>query len=289
MIPESVRSEVSAEVDGQIDRVLTVGGGDVNQARRLQLSNGSVAFLKFHERADPAMFAVEAKGLDWLREPGHLCVPAVLAVSSDAAAVPWLLLEDLGNGDPGPQHDERLGRGLASIHRCEPGGFGWGHDNFIGVLPQANGGASRWAEFYGQRRLGPQIERAHDSGVMPDSLRRRLEDLMGRLDRLTGPPEPAARLHGDLWSGNAHVTEDGSPALLDPAVYGGHREMDLAMMRLFGGFSPRVFDAYEEVWPLAQGWEERVPLCQLYPLLVHVNLFGPGYLPGVEQALTRYE
>ena len=111
--------------------------------------------------------------------------------------------------------------------------------------------------------------------------------LVDGLDALVGPEEPPARLHGDLWSGNAHVCADGTPALLDPAAYGGHREMDLAMMRLFGGFSDRVFAAYDEVWPLACGWEDRVPLWQLYPLLVHVNLFGSSYVAGLAQCVAR--
>ena len=289
MIPSCVRDEVTLASGARVTDAETVGGGDVNQARRLRLADGRGAFLKFHEGGDADMFPAEAKGLAWLREPGHLRLPTVLAVSRHDAEVPWLLMEDLGEGRPAADHDERLGRGLASLHGCAPFAFGLDHDNYIGTLPQANGGADSWPEFYGRWRLRPQIERAHGHGVMPDSLRRRLERLVERLDELSGPPEPPARLHGDLWSGNAHVAADGAPALLDPAVYGGHREMDLAMMRLFSGFSQRVFDAYQEARPLASGWEDRVPLCQLYPLLVHVNLFGASYLPGLEQAARRWD
>jgi fructosamine-3-kinase len=118
-------------------------------------------------------------------------------------------------------------------------------------------------------------------------MQRSFERLFQNLTELVGPDEPPARLHGDLWGGNLHVAEDGAPCLIDPAAYGGHREMDLAMMQLFGGFSPRVFEAYAESYPLGPGHAERVPLYQLYPLLVHVNLFGGSYVAAVERALAR--
>ncbi|HEV8547695.1 MAG TPA: fructosamine kinase family protein, partial [Polyangiaceae bacterium] len=137
-------------------------------------------------------------------------------------------------------------------------------------------------------RLEPQLRRASDAGRVTAALRRRFEELFARLPELVGPEEPPARLHGDLWGGNLHVDEQGAPCLIDPAAYGGHREVDLAMMRLFGGFSERVFSAYAESFPLAAGHAERTDLYQLYPLLVHVNLFGGGYGASVERALSRY-
>jgi fructosamine-3-kinase len=137
-------------------------------------------------------------------------------------------------------------------------------------------------------RLEPQVRLASEEGRVDAGLRRDFERLYARLPGLVGPPEPAARLHGDLWGGNLHRDGDGLPALVDPAVYGGHRELDLAMMRLFGGFSERCFAAYHEAWPLAPGHEARVGLCQLYPLLVHVNLFGGSYTSSVKRTLARY-
>ncbi|HEY6729066.1 MAG TPA: fructosamine kinase family protein, partial [Polyangiaceae bacterium] len=125
-------------------------------------------------------------------------------------------------------------------------------------------------------------------GLADSGLAQKFDKLYAKLPDLCGPPEPPARLHGDLWGGNLHVDEDGAPVLIDPAVYGGHREVDLAMMRLFGGFGADVFSAYREAYPLASGHADRVPLYQLYPLMVHVNLFGPGYRGGVERALSRY-
>jgi len=198
----------------------------------------------------------------------------------------FLALEWLEPGPAGTRADEELGRGLAALHAATPEAFGLDQDNFIATLPQANQPASTWAELYGERRLRPQLRHAVSSGRASPELARRVEGVIRRLPELVGPEEPPARLHGDLWSGNVLHTEGGEPCLVDPAVYGGHREVDLAMMRLFGGFSERCYAAYEESYPLSPGHQERVALYQLYPLLVHVNLFGGGYLGSVERALA---
>ncbi|HWO13400.1 MAG TPA: fructosamine kinase family protein, partial [Polyangiaceae bacterium] len=142
--------------------------------------------------------------------------------------------------------------------------------------------------FYRERRLAPLLRLARARGSADVALERAFERLFARLDELAGPPEPPARLHGDLWGGNLHTSTDGHPMLIDPAVYGGHREIDLAMMRLFGGFGERVFAAYGESSPLAPGAAERVALYQVYPLLVHLCSFGRGYLAQVRRAVERY-
>jgi fructosamine-3-kinase len=234
------------------------------------------------------MFPAEARGLAWLAEANALHTPRVLAVSSaDKPGPPFLALELVESAPRRPDFDERLGRGLAALHRTAPEGFGFDADNFIGSLPQANAPAPDWATFYRERRLEPMLRRAADRGLASRSMKRGLERVCGTLEALVGAPEPPARLHGDLWGGNLHADDRGEPCLIDPAVYGGLREVDLAMMQLFGGFSPRVFDAYDEAWPLAEGWTDRIPLYQLYPLLVHVNLFGGSYVGSVERALAR--
>ncbi|HEY0706571.1 MAG TPA: fructosamine kinase family protein, partial [Polyangia bacterium] len=243
---------------------------------------------KTNPRAAAGMFAAEAKGLAWLAEAGTLRVPRVLGHGDDEGAR-FLLLEMIEPGRKRRDHDEVLGRGLAALHRFGAPGFGLDHDNFIADLPQKNrvAGETTWAGFYRTHRLQPMLARAEAKGAMPVRLRARFDELFARLPALVGSDEPPARLHGDLWGGNAITDEAGTPVLIDPAVYGGHREMDLAMMRLFGGFGPRVFAAYDEAHPLAEGWEERVPLYQLWPLLVHVVLFGGGYVGSVEGALDR--
>jgi fructosamine-3-kinase len=199
-----------------------------------------------------------------------------------------LLLEFIRSARRQPGFDVALGRGLASLHRFGAPSFGFHGPNFIGRLTQENREQPSWAEFYRDRRLEPQLRAAEAAGRAPPALRRNFERLFSKLPELVGEAEPPARLHGDLWGGNLHVDEHGAPCLIDPAVYGGHREMDLAMMRLFGGFSERVFAAYAEAFPLTKGHAERVHLYQLYPLLVHLNLFGGGYLGSVEQALSAY-
>ncbi len=273
-----------------------LGGGDINVAHAVTLEDGRRVFVKTSgpggERgpargphnwaADPEMFPAEARGLAWLAEAGALRIPEVLAASPH-----FLALELLTPGPRVRDFDERLGRGLAALHRAGAPRFGLDHDNFIGRLPQSNTPAATWAEFYEGERLWPQLERASASGLASNAMRHGFDALFGCLPERVGPAEPPARLHGDLWGGNLHVDEAGEPCLIDPAVYGGHREMDLAMMRLFGGFSPRVFDAYQEAYPLAPDWKDRIPLYQLYPLMVHVNLFGRGYVGSVEAALQR--
>jgi protein-ribulosamine 3-kinase len=266
-----------------------LGGGDINQAYEVRLSSGGSVFVKTNVPSLGAMFAAEARGLRWLAEAGALRLPEVLAFAEGGDGEPaFLALEYLRPAPRRDDFDEELGRGLAALHRHGAPCFGLDHDNFIGRLYQSNQSASSWAEFYRDRRLGVQLGRAERQGLATGPMRRGFERLFEILDSLVGPPEPPARLHGDLWGGNLHVDERGGPCLIDPAAYGGHREMDLAMMQLFGGFSSRVFAAYHEAYPLAPGHEERVPLYQLYPLMVHVNLFGGGYGASVERALRRY-
>src|SRR5690606_10638640 len=162
--------------------------------------------------------------------------------------------------------------GLAALHRSGAPSFGWERDGYVGDLPQPNGERDSWAAFYRERRLEPLARRAIDRGLLPPDASGAFERLFDRLDELVGPPEPPARRHGALWAGNRVVGADGRSWLVDPAPYGGHREVDLAMMRLFGGFGDAAFAAYDEVHPLADGHADRVALHQLYPLLVHVTL-----------------
>lgn len=265
-----------------------LGGGDINEAFAAHLEDGRRVFAKTNARADPRMFPTEARGLAWLAEAGAIRLPEVLAVSGEGAEPAFLALELIEPGRRRGDHDRELGRRLATLHRAHPAGFGLDHDNFIGSLEQVNTPCPTWAEFYAARRLEPMVQRAIEEGPAPASWARAFERLYARMDELVGPPEPPARLHGDLWSGNLHVDETGAPCLIDPAVYGGHREVDLAMLVLFGRPGPDFFAAYDEVWPRAAGHAERVALYQLYPLLVHVNLFGGGYVGSVERALHRY-
>jgi fructosamine-3-kinase len=288
VISAALRAHIETQLGHAVRSVREVGGGDINDAFELGLADGRSLFLKTNASAPHGMFAAEAAGLSFLREAQALRVPEVLAASSDDERPPFLLLEFICSARPRVDFDVTLGRGLAALHRFGAPSFGWRQGNFIGRLAQENREHSSWADFYREQRLEPQLRVAETAGRASPELRRKFEQLFDELPELVGAPEPPARLHGDLWSGNVHVDEQGAPCLIDPAVYGGHREVDLAMMRLFGGFSERVFSAYSEAFPLSHGHAERVKLYQLYPLLVHLNLFGGSYLGSVQQALSAY-
>ena len=267
-----------------------VGGGDINEAFRVVLADGSDAFVKTRPGAAPGEYAAEAAGLEWLAEPGALRTPRVLAVDDGYLALEWVdagRLEDAGA--------EELGRGLARIHFSGADAFGAfdalggsSHARF-GSLQLPNDPTAEWPSFYAQRRLRPLASIAGEREALSPSGLAAVETVCERLPELAGPPEAPARLHGDLWSGNVMADAGGRPVLIDPSAYGGHREVDLAMLRLFGAPSRAFFDAYEEsAAPLADGHAERVDLYQLLPLLVHAVLFGGGYGAQVESAARRY-
>ena len=288
MIAQALQRRVETLLGQRVSAVSRVSGGDINQAFELGLADGRSAFLKSNARAPLEMFAREAHGLEFLRAAGALRIPQVLAFSAETEQPSFLLLEFVRGAAHRPGFDERLGRGLAALHRFGAPSFGWSESNFIGRLPQANRAHPTWAEFYRAERLEAQLRAAVEAHRAPPALSRDFDRLFVRLPDLVGAPEPPARLHGDLWGGNLHIDEQGAPCLIDPAVYGGHREVDLAMMQLFGGFNARVFSAYAEAFPLSSGHTERIALYQLYPLLVHLNLFGGSYLSAVQGALSKY-
>ncbi|MET0284400.1 MAG: fructosamine kinase family protein [Polyangiales bacterium] len=252
-----------------------IGGGDINDAYLAETASGRF-FVKTRADAPPNMYACEAEGLAWLAEAKVLPCPAVIAVSEQ-----FLVLEYVAPGARTRDFEVELGRGLAKLHRFGAPSFGFVRDNYIANLPQDNTPAESFATFYRARRIEPMLTE------LEAALRRRFDTLFAKLDQLI-PPEPPARLHGDLWSGNVHTTSTGEPMLIDPAVYGGAREIDLAMLQLFGSPSASFFAAYDEVYPRLPGHDQRVPLYQLFPLLVHVRLFGGSYLSGVQRALARY-
>jgi fructosamine-3-kinase len=280
MAGRKLEDAVARALGSAVRSARPVSGGDINSAHEMTLTDGRVVFVKSNFVADPTMFAAEARGLAWLAEARALRVPEVLGVGDT-----FLVLERISPARRRADFDERLGRALAALHRFGAPGFGLDHDNFIGRLPLSNTPAPTWPEFYRARRLEPQLRLARDAGLCSSAMARGFDRLFSVLEERVGPAEPPARLHGDLWGGNVIGDETGVACLIDPAVYGGHREVDLAMMRLFGGFGHHVFAAYEEAWPLSPGHEDRVPLYQLYFLMVHVNLFGGSYVAQAEGAL----
>ena len=263
-----------------------VGGGDINEALRVRLADGGEAFVKTRPDAAEGEFACEAAALAWLSEPGAVRTPGVLGLAPSYLALEWVAggpLSDAGAED--------LGRGLASTHAAGAELFGdpgfapsWG----FGALRLSNEPADDWPTFYALRRLAPLARAAGDRGALSERGVGAVQRPCERLAELVGPPEAPARLHGDLWSGNVMAGADGRAWLIDPAAYGGHREVDLAMLRLFGSPSPRILAAYQELAPLADGWRERIELYQLLPLLVHAVLFGGSYGPAAERIAIRY-
>src|SRR4051794_38702873 len=245
-------------------------GGDVAESYRVEFDDQRTVFAKTHRTAPPGFFTTEASGLSWLRDAGSVPVPQVLVVSDgDAAAgVPnHLVLDWIDEGGRTTNDDEAVfGRALAAMHRAGAPSFGREDRRTTGSRGLPNEPCTTWAEFYGTQRLQPLARLAREGGALPSDAIAALEALAGRLDRLGAADEAPARLHGDLWAGNRLIGADGRSWLVDPAAHGGHREFDLAMMRLFGGFGPECFAAYDDAFPLADGWEERVDLHQIAPL-----------------------
>ncbi|MEX2532207.1 MAG: fructosamine kinase family protein [Gemmatimonadota bacterium] len=269
-----------------------VGGGCIHPAARLRLPDGRQAFLKWARSKGAAGFGVEAEGLRALAERGGVAVPDVYAFrEGDAGDHGWLLLEWIEPGGATSETAPLLGRGLARMHRPIPGATpGWDGDGRIGTLPQANPTAIDWPSFWADARLAPQWHRAREAGHGGAPEERAMTRLLAGMDEaLVGSVEDGiSLLHGDLWGGNVHVGGKGIPFLVDPAPYRGHREVDLAMLHLFGGLGSGVLDAYRTAAPLLPGfWEVRLPLYQLYPLLVHVNLFGGSYVARAFNSLRR--
>ncbi len=228
------------------------------------------------------MFAAESEGLNRLRP--FLNVPQVSGVMSHQGN-DFLLLEDLGEGVPTKAFFTSLGEQLARMHLEKQNLFGLDHDNYIGSLPQSNMQTDDWRDFFINQRLTPLVKSAFDKGLLNRDDLIALESLRARLDSLY-PEEHPSLLHGDLWSGNVHCAENGDAYFIDPAVYCGHREMDIAMTKMFGGFDQVFYDAYQEVYPLEKGWEQRIILWNTYPNLVHLNLFGNSYVKGVRKGLN---
>ena len=282
---EQVLEHIATELDAGIVRATGVHGGDVAISLRLDLDDGRRVFAKTHASAPANHFSTEAAGLGWIRGVPDIGVPGVLAVSDDP---PFLVLEWIEEGGAVTNTEILLGRGLALLHLSGAPSFGREDRGSTGSRGMPNEPCATWAEFYATQRLLPLARLAKDGEALGDRAIRDLDQVARRLPELGGEPEPPARLHGDLWAGNRLVGTDGHNWLIDPAAHGSHREFDLGMMQLFGGFGSECFAAYERVFPLGEGWHDRVALHQLAPLVVHAIKFGGGYPAAVDAALARY-
>ncbi|WP_435770322.1 fructosamine kinase family protein [Nocardioides sp. SYSU DS0651] len=263
-----------------------VAGGDVCTAVKLRLSSGRTAFLKTLTGAPPHFFAREAAGLRWLGEAepaGGVAVPEVLGFDQDCLILGWV-----ESGRPGAEAATRFGRALAATHGAGAPVFGGDADGYIGRLPLPNRPLPTWAEFWAERRIAPYVKVLRDKQLLSADDAAAIEAAAARTAEVV-PEEPPARLHGDLWNGNVLWTADDRVVVVDPAAHGGHREVDLAMLSLFGlPQLPQVLEAYQHAAPLADGWEERLAFHQLFPLLVHACLFGGAYGARAARLAQRY-
>jgi fructosamine-3-kinase len=282
----SIQLSAKLAVKIQINQAERVNGGDINETYRLDTNEGNW-FLKINDgRRFPDLFAKEFTGLQTLRSTGAFTLPEPVC-HGHIYGRGFLVTSFMEKGGAVNDFWEQFARSLSQLHRNTNTHFGFFESNYIGTIKQFNTPYSTWSVFYAFNRLMPLVKQAYDRYVIDKSMTGQLEQLCKKLPSIF-PEEPPALLHGDLWSGNFMVGPEGKPCVYDPAVYYGHREMDLAMTRLFGGFDTRFYYAYQDIYPLANGWQQRIGICQLYPLLVHALLFGGSYVENIREVLAEW-
>jgi len=286
-----VRSFLGDDDDVEVSGMQRVSGGDINDAYVLALKNGRRLFLKGNTKKNIRFFQTEETGLSAIRQTQTIRVPEVLG-SGIAGDRSFFLMEYLEAGRPGADYWERFAHDLAAMHRADPskwtpyGKYGFVEDNFIGAGEQVNTIHTGWVSFFRDCRLQVQFTRAQH--CFEPSGRKQMQSLLDHLEEYLAEPEYPSLLHGDLWGGNYVTGPDGYAWLIDPAVYVGHAEADLAMTELFGGFAPAFYDSYREAGDLLPGYADRRDLYNLYHLLNHLNLFGSSYYGSVMRILRRY-
>ncbi|WP_144605903.1 fructosamine kinase family protein [Algoriphagus algorifonticola] len=262
-----------------------IAAGSHNQGIRLDSNEGSF-FLKLNFDHEKDILYKEAEGLDLLRKSTFIKIPNVFGCGR-VGDYNYLLSEFIPSGRFQLDYWENLGLGLAHLHLTNQKEYGLENDNYIASLHQKNLTSDSWLDFFIEQRLEPLLGKAYFDRLIPLDFLKRFQEIYPKLESIF-PDEKPALLHGDLWSGNVIATSQGEPCLIDPAIYFGHREMDLAFSRLFGGFDNRFYESYESILPLEPGFESRIGIYNLYPLLVHLNLFGVAYLPGIEKIVNRF-
>lgn len=271
----------------KISQVNMQSGGCINQAVDVQTDQGHF-FVKWNERSYADMFEKEALGLELLSATETIRIPKVIG-HGQVEGKAFLVLEYLERGLQSQLYWEKLGEGMAALHSCHGNVFGLGHNNYIGKLAQNNGEEANWVKFFIERRLSSQLGLAIDNDYVNAAFIADFKSFLVKVPEIMPQSQPSL-LHGDLWNGNVMPVVANEASIFDPAVYYGAREMDLAMTRLFGGFDQRFYDAYHSVYPIPQAFDDLIDVYNLYPLMVHVNLFGPnsGYLHTVTRIIKRY-
>jgi protein-ribulosamine 3-kinase len=285
-VQHGIRSLLEARGRIELHDFIFSSGGCINHGGRLK-TNEREYFLKWNSaRKFPAMFEVESRGLQLLRTAKAMTIPEVVGFGSDDTNQ-FLVLAFIEQGAASKRSWETLGRQLSILHKVTNDFYGLDHNNYIGSLTQHNEQHVSWHQFFIERRLGVQLKLAVDSGLIEAGFIKDFESFYTKLPSLI-PEEKPSLLHGDLWSGNIIFNQSGEPCLIDPAVYYGHREADLAMTRLFETFNSEFYASYEESFPLLPGYAGRVDIYNLYPLLVHLNLFGGTYLRRITAILKDF-
>lgn len=289
LIPPQLTAGLAQRLGGPPAALQSVSGGDINHALHWQTASGASYFVKWNDALDPEVFQAEAEGLRILREANVVRVPETLYTGSVGKCA-YLVLEWIESAAPGAAGWTALGEKLAALHRCTSGVYGLASENLIGRLAQKNTVSGDWSEFWATRRILPMARLTHEISRLSDKELQRIERLCAQSARLCARPGlRSSLLHGDLWSGNVMFDPAGEPVLIDPAVYYGDREVELAFTELFGGFDASFYAAYQQAFPLEAGYGERKPYWQLYPLLVHLHHFGKGYHAGVERCIALTE
>lgn len=272
--------------EAEVYRVSIVGGGSINDARRIETSEGNF-FAKINTAIEyPGMFEAEFRGLKFLSDNSSFKIPQPMSTGI-TEEIQWILMENINSTKKREDFWELFGRRLAEMHLNHGDLFGLEYDNYLGSLVQRNDERKDWTSFFAEMRLLPQLEMAEANDLMSSEMLRLFDKLFSKLEGFF-PEEPPSTIHGDLWTGNFMTDSSGEAVIFDPAVYYGHREMDLGMSKLFGGFDSRFYGAYHEVYPIEKGWEERMHIANLYPLLAHLNLFGGSYSSQITTILRRH-
>ncbi|HRN46803.1 MAG TPA: fructosamine kinase family protein [Niabella sp.] len=277
-----------SEISGlKIKSISMVSGGDINDAFKLETEDGQYYFLKVNDcNRYPEMFEKEAKGLSTLQKSCRLKVPEVINYGIYKNQQ-YLMLEWIEKGAPAKDFAQNFGASIAELHQIRQPYFGFEQDNYIGSLQQINTPTNNWVEFYTNYRILRLVKLLYDRNDISAKDLQRAENFCKQLNKIF-PSDPPPLLHGDLWSGNYMISKEGYASIYDPAVYYGHREMDIGMSKLFGGFSTTFYDSYNDFYPLEKGWQSRLPFTQLYPLLVHALLFGGHYIQSVREILVPF-
>lgn len=285
-IPQEIQIEILSKLKHRALNFKFSSGGCINRGGRLQTSVGEF-FLKWNDvQKFPNMFTAEAVGLKSLSSASSFRIPEVI-LTGETQRFQFLLIEFINAGKRSPKFWEVAGQRLAALHLNTAPTYGFKADNYIGSLPQSNANYSDWISFFINERLEPQVKRALDSGKITNQISAKFNGLYNKLPAIISIEKPAL-LHGDLWSGNLMIDEEGGPCLIDPAVYYGHREAEVAFTKLFGGFDQDFYQSYHATYPLDDGFKSRIDLYNLYPLLVHLNIFGGGYYAQVVSILKHF-